>query len=122
VILGLWLAAGFVSISVAGGAIDPKFDATDDRKAVGLVGTVAGVGGSLAFALMSVGALALILFGQQAVAGTANLGPIPATPAIGVSMIFGGVLLVGAGCVLVAALLWIANARLRAFEGSIAST
>jgi hypothetical protein len=122
VILGLWLAAGFVSISVAGGAIDPRFDATDDRKAVGLVGTVAGVGGSLAFALMSVGALALILFGQQAVAGTANLGPIPATPAVGVSMMFGGVLLVGAGCVLVAALLWIANVRLRGFEANIAST
>jgi hypothetical protein len=122
VILGLWLAAGFVSISVAGGAIDPRFDATDDRKAVGLVGTVAGVGGSLAFALMSVGALALILFGQQAVAGTANLGPIPATPAVGASMVFGGVLLVGAGCVLVAGVLWIANARLRAFEANIAST
>lgn len=121
-VLGLWLATGFVSISVAGGAIDPRFDATDDRKAVGLVGTVAGVGGSLAFALMSVGALALILFGQQAVAGTANLGPIPATRAVGVSMMFGGALLAGAGCVLVAGLLWIANARLRAFEANIAST
>ena len=122
VILGLWLASGFVSISVAGGAIDPKFDATDDRKAVGLVGTVAGIGGSLAFALLSVGALALILFGQQAAAGTANLGPIPATPAFGLPMMFGGVLLLGACGLLVATLLWIANTRLRAFEANIAST
>jgi hypothetical protein len=122
VLFGVWLAAGFVSISVSGGAIDPNFDATDDRKSVGLIGTVAGIGGSVAFALLSLGALALILFGQQAIDGTANLGPIPSTAAVGISMMFGGVLLLGCAILLAGGLLWLANGRLRAFEGNITST
>ena len=122
IVFGLWLAVGFVSISVSGGAIDPRFDVTDDRKAVGLVGTLAAIGGSLAFALFSVGALAAFTFGAEAATGTANLGPIPSTPATGVVMILGGVLLIVAGVVLTAVLLWIANARLNSFEATIAST
>jgi hypothetical protein len=122
VILGLWLAAGFVSISVSGGAIDPRFDATDDRRAVGLVGSLAAIGGSLGFAVLSLGALALFLFGEQAATGAGNLGPIPSTPAIGFGMIFGGAVLVVACAALVGVLLWIANSRLRSFEGSIASS
>jgi hypothetical protein len=122
VILGLWLAAGFVSISVSGGAIDPRFDATDDRRAVGLVGSLAAIGGSLGFAVLSLGALALFLFGGQAASGGGNLGPIPSTPAIGFAMIFGGGVLMIACAALVGVLLWIANSRLRSFEGSIASS
>ncbi|TME59167.1 MAG: hypothetical protein E6I58_00050, partial [Chloroflexi bacterium] len=109
---GLWLAIGFVSISVSGGAIDPRFDVTDDRKAVGLVGTLAAIGGSLAFAVFSVGALAGFTFGAEAATGTVDLGPIPSTPAVGVTMILGGALLIVAGVMLTAVLLWIANARL----------
>ena len=119
---GLWLAIGFVSISVSGGAIDPRFDVTDDRKAVGLVGTLAAIGGSLAFAVFSVGALAGFTFGAEAATGTVDLGPIPSTPEVGVVMILGGVLLVVAGVVLTAVLLWIANARLNTFEATIAAT
>ena len=119
---GLWLAVGFVSISVSGGAIDPRFDVTDDRKAVGLVGTLAAIGGSLAFAVFSVGALAGFTFGAEAATGTVDLGPIPSTPEVGVVMILGGVLLVVAGVVLTAVLLWIANARLNTFEATIAAT
>ncbi|TMD88406.1 MAG: hypothetical protein E6I73_12675 [Chloroflexi bacterium] len=122
IVFGLWLAVGFVSISVSGGAIDPRFDVTDDRKAVGLVGTLAAIGGSLAFAVFSVGALAGFTFGAEAATGTANLGPIPSTPATGAMMILGGVLLIVAGVVLTAVLLWIANARLNSFEATIAST
>jgi len=122
VILGLWLAAGFVSISVSGGAIDPRFDATDDRRAVGLVGSLAAIGGSLGFAVLSLGALALFLFGEQAASGGGNLGPIPMTPAIGFAMIFGGAVLMIACVALVGVLLWIANSRLRSFEASIATT
>ena len=118
---GLWLAVGFVSISVSGGAIDPRFDVTDDRKAVGLVGTLAAIGGSLAFAVFSVGALAGFTFGAEA-AGTVDLGPIPSTPAVGVTMILGGVLLIVAGVMLTAVLLWIANVRLNSFEATIAAT
>ena len=122
VILGLWLAAGFVSISVSGGAIDPRFDATDDRRAVGLVGSLAAIGGSLGFAVLSLGALALFLFGGQAASGGGNLGPIPSTPAIGFTMIFGGAILMVACAALVGVLLWIANSRLRSFDASIASS
>jgi len=118
-VFGVWLAVGFVSISVSGGAIDPRFDATDDRRAIGLVGTLAAIGGSLAFALLSIGALAGFNFGAEAATGTANLGPIPSTLAVGVVMISAGVLLIVAGVVLTAVLLWIANARLRSFEASI---
>jgi hypothetical protein len=122
VIFGVWLAFGFVSISVSGGAIDPHFEATDDRRSVGVLGSLTSIGGSLGFSVISIGALALFLFGEQAAAGAANLGPIPATPAIGFAMMLGGLLLVAAGCVLVAVLLTFANARLRAFEGSISET
>jgi hypothetical protein len=119
---GLWLAVGFVSISVSGGAIDPRFDVTDDRKAVGLVGTLAAIGGSLAFAVFSIGALAGFTFGAQAASGSADLGPIPSTLAVGLVMILGGVLLLVAGIALTAILLWIANARLNSFEATIAAT
>ena len=122
VIFGVWLAFGFVSISVSGGAIDPHFEATDDRRSVGVLGSLTSIGGSLGFSVISIGALALFLFGEQAAAGAANLGPIPSTPAVGFAMILGGFLLVAAGCVLVAVLLTFANARLRAFEGSISET
>ncbi len=121
-VFGLWLAVGFVSISVSGGAIAPRFDATDDRRAIGLVGTLAAIGGSLAFALLSIGALAGFNFGAEAATGTASLGPIPSTLAVGGVMISAGVLLIVAGVVLTAVLLWIANARLRSFEASIPAT
>jgi Putative ATP-binding cassette len=122
VIFGIWLAFGFVSISVSGGAIDPHFDATDDRRSVGVLGTFTSIGGSLGFAIISIGALALFLFGEQAAAGAANLGPIPSTPAVGLAMILGGLVLVAAGCAFVAVLLTFANARLRTFEATISET
>jgi hypothetical protein len=121
-VFGVWLAFGFVSISVSGGAIDPHFEATDDRRSVGVLGTFTSIGGSLGFAVVSIGALALFLFGEQAAAGVANLGPIPSTPAVGVAMILGGLLLLVAGCALVGVLLTFANARLRAFDASISET
>jgi len=122
IVFGAWLALGFVSISVAGGAIDPHFEATDDRRSVGLLGTLAAIGGSVGFSVLSIGALAGFLFGEQVAAGTASIGPIPTTPAIGVAMILGGVLLVIAACALAGGLLFIANARLRSFEAGITAT
>ncbi len=122
VIFGIWLAAGFVSISVSGGAIDPHFEATDDRRSVGVIGTLTSIGGSLGFSVISIGALALFLFGEQAAAGAANIGPIPSTPVLGFAMILGGFLLVAAGCALVAVLLTFANARLRSFEATISES
>lgn len=122
VIFGVWLAVGFVSISVSAGAIDPHFDATDDRRSIGVLGSFTSIGGSLGFSVLSIGALALFLFGEQAATGAANLGPIPSTPAVGFAMILGGLLLVAVGCALVAVMLTFADARLRTFEASITET
>jgi len=62
------------------------------------------------------------LFGGQAASGAGNLGPIPSTPAIGFTMIFGGAILMATCAALVGVLLWIANSRLRSFETTIASS
>lgn len=121
-VLVLWLGVGFVSIGVSAGGIDPRFDAADDRRAVGLVGTLAGMSGSLGFGILSVGAFALFIYGAAAVAGNANLGPVPSTPTIGALMWAGGVVLVVGSMAVVGALLWVANSRLNAYEGSIAAT
>jgi hypothetical protein len=122
-VLVVWLGLGFVSIGVSAGGIDPRFDASDDRRAVGLLGTLAGLGGSFGFGLLSVGAFALFVFGLGAVEGTTtHLGPIPATPAIGALMWAGGVILVAGAVAVVGTLLWVANSRLGSYEGTIANT
>ena len=120
--LVIWLGCGFVAIGVSAGGIDPRFDALDDRRAVGLVGTLAGLGGSLGFGLLSVGAFALFIFGGDALAGTAQLGPVPSTPAIGALMWAAGIVLAAASLAVVVVLLWLANSRLRYFETAIANT
>jgi len=122
-VLVVWLGLGFVSIGVSAGGIDPRFDAADDRRAVGLVGTLAGLGGSLGFGLLSVGSFALFVFGLGAVEGTTtHLGPIPTTPAIGALMWAGGVTLAAGAVAVVGMLLWVANSRLGSYEGTIAAT
>jgi hypothetical protein len=122
VVFVVWLGIGFVSIGVAAGGIDPHFEAADDRRAVGLVGTFAGLGGTLGFGLLSLGAFALFVFGAAAAQGTDHLRVLPATPAVGAMMFGAGFLLaVGAGAV-VGTLLWIANSRLRRYEGAIAES
>jgi hypothetical protein len=120
--LVVWLGVGFVSIGVSAGGIDPRFDSLDDRRAIGLIGTLAGLGGSLGFALLSVGAFALFIFGADAVAGTAHLGPIPSTPAVGALMWAGGIMLGAASLGVVVVLLWFANRRLHSFDTAIANT
>jgi ABC-2 type transporter len=119
--LVVWLGCGFVAIGVSAGGIDPRFDALDDRRAVGLVGTLAGLGGSLGFGLLSAGALALFVFGGDAIAGTAHLGPIPSTPEIGALMWAAGVVLAAGSLAIVGLLLWLANTRLRSNETAISN-
>ena len=118
-LLVTWLGVGFVSIGVSAGGIDPDFEAADDRRAVGLVGTLAGLGGALGFGLLSVGACAMFVFGAAVAQGKEHLGPLPTSPTIGALMWAVGILLaLGAGGIVVM-LLWFANSRLRAFEGAI---
>ena len=116
----VWLGVGFVSIGVATGGIDPHFEAADDRRAVGLVGTLFGLAGAMGFALLSLGALASFVFGLATAEGTAHLAVLPATPAVGVLLFVVGLLLTAAAGVVVGILLWIANSRLVRNEGAIA--
>jgi hypothetical protein len=120
--LVVWLGCGFVAIGVSAGGIDPRFDALDDRRAVGLVGTLAGLGGSLGFGLLSSGALALFLFGGDAIGGATRLGPIPSTPELGALMWGAGIVLAVGSLVIVGLLLWLADSRLRSNEVAVANT
>ena len=120
--LVIWLGCGFVAIGVSAGGIDPRFDALDDRRAVGIVGTLAGVGGSLGFALLSAGALALFIFGGDAIGGATRLGPIPATPELGALLWGTGIVLAAGSLAIVGLLLWLANSRLRSNEVAVANT
>jgi hypothetical protein len=118
-ILAVWLALGCVSIGVSAGAIDPQFESADDRRVVGVLGTVAAMGGELAFGLLSVGAFALIQLAQQLASGTGGFGFV--TPNVTTAALTAGVaLLPAAGAVgVVALMLWSADSHLRSFEGSI---
>jgi hypothetical protein len=118
-VLVVWLGTGFVAIGVSAGGIDPRFDAADDRRAVGLLGTLASLGGGFGFGLLSLAAFALFVVGAAAAAGTAHLGPLPSTPTVGALMLAAGVTLAAGAAAIVAALLLIANSRLRVFEGAI---
>jgi putative ABC exporter len=120
--LVVWLGSGFVAIGVSAGGIDPRFDALDDRRAIGLVGTLAGLGGSLGFGVLSAGALALFVFGGEAIGGATKLGPIPSTPELGALMWGAGVVLAAGSLAIVGVLLWLANSRLRANEVAVANT
>ncbi len=119
--LVIWLGCGFVAISVCAGGIDPRFDAVDDRRAVGLVGTLAGLGGSLGFGLLSIGAFALFALGAGIVAGTTQLGSLPSTPIVAVVWVVGVVMAAGS-LTIVGLLLWLANSRLGSYEAAIANT
>jgi hypothetical protein len=118
-VLVTWLGVGFVSIGVSAGGIDPQFEASDDRRAVGLLGTFTGLGGALGFALLSIGATALFVFGVGVAAGTVHLGPLPSSPTLGALMLSAGLVLAAGAGAIVGTLLWFANSRLRAYEGTI---
>ncbi len=116
--LVIWLGTGFVAIGVSAGGIDPRFDAADDRRAVGLLGTLASLGGGFGFGLLSLAAFALFVVGAAAAAGTAHLGPLPSTPTVGALMLAAGVTLAAGAAAIVVILLLIANSRLRVYEGA----
>jgi hypothetical protein len=120
-LLVIWLCVGFVAIGVSAGGIDPRFDASDDRRAVGVVGTLAGLGGAFGFGLLSVGAFALFVFGFAAAAGTNHLGGLPATLTVGALMWVAGVALAAGAAAVVGTILWFANTRLNGFEAAIAA-
>jgi len=118
-VLALWLGLGCVCIGVSAGAIDPRFESPDDRRMVGVLGTLAAMGGELGFGLLSVGAFALLQLAQQLASGTGGFGYLPATPLMAAVVAVVALLLAAAGAGVVALMLWTANSRLGTFEGSI---
>ena len=121
-VFALWLGVGFVAIGVSAGGIDPHFDAVDDRRGVGLLGTVTSLVGSLIFALASVGAFALFVFGVEAAGGTATVLGLPPTPLTGGVMIVLGLVPAAVAVAVAGALVWFAAGRLESFEAAIAET
>ena len=117
----IWLAVGFVAIGVSAGGIDPRFEATDDRRAIGLIGTLTAIGGSLAFGLLSIAAFGGLVFGVGAAVGE-KLPLIPSSPTIGALLVSGGVVAWIAATAVVAFLLILANSRMRSFEAVISAT
>jgi hypothetical protein len=117
--LVVWLAIGFVAIGVSAGAIDPHFEAADDRRAVGMIGTLSVMGGALGFASLTVGSFALIRLSVLVAAGASHLGPVPSTPLIGLVIGMVGLVLAAGAAAVVAVLLAVGNSRLRSYEGVI---
>ena len=118
VLLAIWLGVGCVCIGVSAGAIDPRFDSTDDRRSVGVVGTFAAMGGELAFGLLSVGSFAVVFVAVQVATG-AGFPWLPKSPVIEGLLLLVAVALALGGVALVGFMLWTAVSRLRSFEGSI---
>lgn len=119
-VLAVWLGIGCVCIGVSAGAIDPNFEATDDRRSVGIVGTFAAMGGELAFGLLTVGALALLYVAAALAGGDGTLG-LPATPLLAAVSVLVAIALAAGSAAVVALMLWLANSHLRGFEDSIVS-
>ena len=121
-VLVVWLCTGFVCIGVAAGGIDPHFEATDDRRSVGVIGTLAGLAGAIGFGMLSLAALASFVYGLAAAQGTAHLIVLPSTPTVGALMFAAGLVLAAVAGVVVGTMLWIANSRLLRYEGAIADS
>ncbi len=119
--LALWLGLGFVAIGVSAGAIDPRFEAVDDRRMVGPLGTLTGLGAELGFGALSV--LAFVLFHVAArVYEGVPVGTLPSSPAFALVFAGGGVVVAVLAAVVVALLVRSAASRLRSFEQAIASS
>lgn len=117
--LAVWMGLGATAIGVSSGAIDPHFESVDDRRAVGLAGTLAAMLGLLGFALCSVAAFALFRLGLDSLRGVVEFGFLPATPAVGLAAWALGLALAAGATAVVAGLVVAARGRLRAFQGAI---
>ncbi len=119
--LALWLAVGATAIGVSGGAIDPRFESTDDRRAVGVAGSLAAALGLIGFAICSVGAFALFRLGSDSLRGVVEFSFLPATPGTSLAATVIAVCLTAGAAAIVIGLFVVGRNRLRAVEGSIGS-
>src|SRR5260370_27163558 len=76
------------------------------------------MGGELAFGLLSVGSLGLLYLAASLASGNGVLG-LPATPALAAVSVMVAIVLAPGSAGAVGPMLWIANSRLRGFQGSI---
>ncbi|HVH63669.1 MAG TPA: hypothetical protein VNA65_08710 [Candidatus Dormibacteraeota bacterium] len=121
-VMALWLGFGFVAIGVSVGAIDPRFDALDDRRMVGPLGTLVGVGAELGFGALTLLAFTVVHVAIQVYAGHPVFGDVTIPVGVGIALVAGALILAAAGVAVVFVLLRIAASKLEGFEASIAST
>lgn len=119
--LALWLGFGFVAIGVSAGAIDPRFDAIDDRRMIGPAGTFAGLGAEVGFGMLSLLAFTGIRVAAEVFAGHAVIGDITLPNAIAAAILAGAVVAAALAAGVVFLLLRMAVGRLESFEASITS-
>lgn len=119
--LALWLSVGFVTIGVCTGAIDPRFEANDDRRMVGTAGSLAGLGAELGFGGVSVLAFAAAHVAVQVYFGTPVIAGVSFDPPIAFAFMGGAGLLVGVAVAVIALFLRTAASRLASFEAGITS-
>jgi hypothetical protein len=103
-LLTVWYASGMVALAVCMGAIDPRFEAADPNRAIGLEGIVLGLVGEAGFSILTAGAVALVVVGLFLAPGRA------------VAVIGGALVLAAAGATLVAGFLVFAERRLRRWQ------
>lgn len=120
-LLALWLGFGFVAIGVSVGAIDPRFDALDDRRMVGPAGTFAGLGAELGFGALSLLAWIGIHVALQVYGGHPVIGDLTFPLAVAAVFLLGAVVIAAAAAGVIVLLLRMAARQLDAFEESISS-
>ena len=121
-VLAIWLGAGFVTIGVCAGAIDPRFDATDDRRMVGPAGTLFGLAAEIGFGVLSVLAFAVLHVTAGVYLGHPVIGGLTVSPAFGPGFIVGALVLGVCAVGVLLLLLRTAEQKLAAFEAGIASS
>ena len=121
-ILAVWLGAGFVTIGVCAGAIDPRFDATDDRRMVGPGGTLFGLAAEVGFGVLSVLAFTALYVSADVYLGHPLIGDVTLSPAFGLGFVAGALLLAACAVGVLVLLLRTARQKLTTFEASITSS
>ena len=119
-VLVTWLAIGYVTIGVSAGAIDPNFEANDDRRSVGIAGSLAGTAASVGFGALSAVAFGLFWFGSAAAAGGTVLptwvSSVHLEASAGIVMLAAGVIVALESAAIGIAMFLIANRRLSALS------
>lgn len=120
-LLALWLGAGFVTIGVCAGAIDPRFEAADDRRMVGPGGTLFGLAAEVGFGVLSVLAFTVLQVSADVYLGHPVIGDLTLSPGLEWGLVAGALVLGACAVGVLVFLLRTAEQRLASFEASIAS-